>query len=171
MSNPSDSNYLKKKLICDAEIFRKICPWKAVILVIRLLVEAGPDNSTVQLPPPSYLVIWWIVIHMPPPHSWEEVLRLSYSVIWLFPKIFSEKYVHEKQFFWLFGYSWKLVLITPPCTLPVPSYWVIWWIVVYDPHPPFLRGICLCSSYSVMWLFPKMSSEKICQWEAVILVI
>ena len=157
------------------KIFRKICPWKAVILVIRLLVEAGPDNSTVQLPPPK---LFGYLVNCnphapppPPPHSWEEVLRLSYSVIWLFPKISSEKYVHEEQFFWLFGYSWKLVLITPPCTLPVPSYWVIWWIVIYDPHPPFLRGICLCSSYSVMWLFPKMSSEKIWQWEAVILVI
>ena len=50
------------------KIFRKICPWKAVILVIRLLVEAGPDNSTVQLPPPKlfgYLVN--CNPHAPPP--------------------------------------------------------------------------------------------------------
>ena len=76
-------------------IFRKICPWKLVILVIRLLVcwgwvvvdqleEAGPENSRVL----SYLVIWWIVIHPPSPHLKDNLGKLhctilSGQVIWL----------------------------------------------------------------------------------------
>ena len=74
-SSPGDSTFLmREKSLWDVNYFQKICPWKLVILVIRLLVlwgwvvmdqleEAGPDNSCVQ----SYLVIWWIVIHVPPP--------------------------------------------------------------------------------------------------------
>ena len=72
-SSPGDSTFLmREKSLWDVNYFQKICPWKLVILVIRLLVlwdwvvmdqleEAGPDNSCVQ----SYLVIWWIVIHVP----------------------------------------------------------------------------------------------------------
>ena len=90
----------------------KICPWQLVILVIRLLVcwdwvvvdqleEAGPENSRVL----SYLVIWWIVIHvpLPPPPTPERqpgeallyrkkkkkiyfpclTIHITYRVIWL----------------------------------------------------------------------------------------
>ena len=63
-ANPSDSINLGNKFTCDARvkaIFRKICPWEAVILVIRLFVEAGPDDLLLTFLIPSYLVNWWIV--------------------------------------------------------------------------------------------------------------
>ena len=101
-------------------IFRKICPWKLVILVIRLLVcwgwvvvdqleEAGPENSRVL----SYLVIWWIVIHVPlPPLLKDNLEKLHCTIL-------------SSQVIWLISYLHGILetsrLRKPLC----PSYWVI----------------------------------------------
>ena len=106
-------------------IFRKICPWKLVILVIRLLVcwgwvvvdqleEAGPENSRVL----SYLVIWWIVIHPPSPHLKDN---LGWGGLWLTT---GEASLYDPVI-WLISYLHGILetsrLRKPLC----PSYWVI----------------------------------------------
>ena len=110
-------------------IFRKICPWKLVILVIRLLVcwgwvvvdqleEAGPENSRVL----SYLVIWWIVIHPPSPHL-KDNLGWGGDCGSLLGKLHCT--ILSGQVIWLISYLHGILetsrLRKPLC----PSYWVI----------------------------------------------